>query len=36
MKILAKMTLIVRREGDSLRRYVHIRTGNYHAATARL
>ena len=36
MKIHAKMTLIVRREGDSLRRYVHIGTGNYHAATARL
>ncbi|MFO7573007.1 MAG: polyphosphate kinase 1 [Gaiellaceae bacterium] len=36
MKIHAKMTLIVRREGDELRRYVHIGTGNYHAATARL
>ena len=36
LKIHAKMTLIVRREGDSLRRYVHIGTGNYHAATARL
>ena len=30
------MTLIVRREGDVLRRYAHIGTGNYHAATARL
>jgi polyphosphate kinase len=36
LKIHAKMTLIVRREGDLLRRYVHIGTGNYHAATARL
>jgi polyphosphate kinase len=36
MKIHAKMTLIVRREGSGLRRYVHIGTGNYHAATARL
>jgi polyphosphate kinase len=36
LKIHAKMTLIVRREGDELRRYAHIGTGNYHAATARL
>ena len=36
LKIHAKMTLIVRRERDGLRRYAHIATGNYHAATARL
>jgi polyphosphate kinase len=36
LKIHAKITLIVRREGDILRRYVHIGTGNYHARTARL
>jgi polyphosphate kinase len=35
MKIHAKTTLLVRREGDELRRYVHIGTGNYHATTAR-
>ena len=36
LKIHAKMTLIVRREGDSLHRYAHIGTGNYNAVTARL
>lgn len=35
-KTHAKMTLVVRREKRKLRRYVHLGTGNYHAANARL
>jgi polyphosphate kinase len=36
LKVHAKTTLIVRREGRGLRRYAHIGTGNYHAMTARV
>lgn len=34
LKTHAKTTLIVRREGDELRRYVHLATGNYNPGTS--
>jgi polyphosphate kinase len=35
-KTHAKVALVVRRQGDGLRRYAHIGTGNYNATTARV
>jgi polyphosphate kinase len=36
LKTHCKVTLVVRREPDGLRRYVHLSTGNYNATTARI
>jgi polyphosphate kinase len=36
MKVHSKIALVVRREGDAIRRYVHLGTGNYNPLTARL
>jgi len=35
-KVHGKMTLVVRKDEDRLRRYIHIATGNYNPTTARL
>ena len=36
LKTHAKIALVVRKEADGLRRYVHLGTGNYNATTARI
>jgi polyphosphate kinase len=36
LKVHCKVALVVRREGDQIRRYVHLGTGNYNPTTARL
>jgi len=36
LKTHAKMTLVVRKEANGLKRYVHLSTGNYNVATAKI
>jgi polyphosphate kinase len=36
LKVHSKIALVVRHEGDAIRRYVHLGTGNYNPVTARL
>ncbi|MFA7419517.1 MAG: polyphosphate kinase 1 [Melioribacteraceae bacterium] len=36
LKTHAKMTLVVRKEADGVKRYVHLGTGNYNTTTARI
>ncbi|MEZ5402479.1 MAG: polyphosphate kinase 1 [Bryobacteraceae bacterium] len=36
LKVHGKVALVVRREGDIMRRYVHLSTGNYNSVTAHL
>lgn len=36
LKTHSKITLVVRRESDGIRRYVHLATGNYNGKTARI
>ena len=36
LKVHSKVALVVRREGDVMRRYVHLATGNYNPTTARM
>ncbi len=36
VKVHAKMAMVIRREHDAIRRYIHLGTGNYNPGTARI
>ena len=36
LKVHAKMTLVIRRDEDGIRRYIHLATGNYNPSTSRI
>ena len=36
LKVHSKIALVIRKEGDEIRRYVHLGTGNYNSVTAHL
>lgn len=36
LKVHSKVALVVRREGDAIRRYIHLSSGNYNAVTAHM
>lgn len=36
LKVHSKLSLVMRREGDSIKSYVHCGTGNYHPATSKV
>ena len=36
LKVHCKVTMVVRKEGDGIRRYLHLGTGNYNAVTSRI
>ena len=36
LKVHAKILMVIRRESDTIRRYVHLSTGNYNARTAQI
>ena len=36
LKTHCKITMVVRKEGEGIRRYLHLATGNYNAVTSRI